>query len=78
MRDDDTKKKKMLTALADATERIRDQHREGCHIRAVADQLSGLYRAAATGSGPAQVATADYRASWERTFSGKKPVVGQA
>lgn len=29
-------------------------------------------------SGPAQVATDEYRDSWERTFGGRRPPVGQA
>jgi len=34
--------------------------------------------APASGTGPAQVATDDYRASWDRTFGGRTPTVGQA
>ena len=76
MSDDATKK--VLNELAAAADEVRNAHRPGCVMHDIAHAIGGVCRAAATSYGPAQVATEEYRSSWDRTFGGKKPVVGLA
>ena len=62
-----------LKELAEAFTEAAEGCVEGCPVKAIAEHLTRL-----AGDGPAQVATPEYRSSWDRTFGGKKQVVGQA
>ena len=71
-------RKRALEAVAQAADRIADEHRPTCGtaqlMRAVSQAVRG---AAGQSKGPAQVATPAYRDNWETLF-GKRQPVGQA
>jgi len=74
--DDD--EKKVLEAVARVADHLETEHRpHGCVVAAFAHALGRAARATATQSGPAQVATAEYRNNWDGIF-GKKQPRGQA
>lgn len=77
MSDDNDKLLKKIEAAADTMAEVHEDH--GCVFEAIGIIAGDIVRERlAAGSGPAQVATPDYRTNWDRTFSGKPPVRGQA
>lgn len=82
---DDDRRKLMQDAAATA-DSVADVHEREMHpdfgecavSRRMREASGSIRQALAAGSGPAQVATPEYRASWERTFGGRPAVVGQA
>lgn len=75
--DDENKLLKKIVEAADEMAAVHEDH--GCVFEAIGHIAGDGARAAlAGGRGPAQVATTAYRSSWDRTFSGKPPVRGQA
>jgi len=78
MSDDDADK--LLKKIVEAADLMSEAHEgHGCVFEAIGEIAGDSARAAlAGGRGPAQVATPAYRSSWDRTFSGKPPVRGQA
>lgn len=84
MNDDD--KRRLLEHAATSADQLADSHEREMHPEFGECHVSGQMRAIgksirqslAGGDGPAQVATEGYRTSWERTFGGKRAVVGQA
>jgi hypothetical protein len=78
-------KRKLLEVAAKSADEVADEHERlhpeygACSVSRQMREIGGSIRATlAAGGGPAQVASTAYRASWERTFGGSKPVVGQA
>ena len=71
--------KKTLEQFAREADRVADEHQDhDCATTPLLRAVSAVVRrAAATSSGPAQVATPAYRDHWETLF-GKKQPVGQA
>jgi|GEM_PF-2202509 len=75
--DDD--RRKALEAAARAADAVADEHLPTCDAAVLMRAIGSSARAAlaATGRGPAQVATPAYRDNWDTLF-GKGQVVGQA
>lgn len=75
--DDGTKFLKKIVEAADEMAKIHEDH--GCVFEVIGILAGdGVRGALAASGGPAQVATPAYREAWDRTFSGKPPVRGQA
>ena len=75
--DDENKLLKKIAEAADEMAEVHEDH--GCVFEAIGIIAGeGARKALAAGDGPAQVATPEYSKSWDRTFSGKPPVRGQA
>lgn len=66
-----------LEALAQSADALAEEHSPSCGAHRFARDVAAQLRAAATSSGPAQVATPSYRSNWTTIF-GKKTDAGQA
>lgn len=83
---DEDAKRKVLEDAAIAADAVVDQHERQmhpgygeCQVSQQMRHVGGAIRQHLVGgSGPAQIASEAYRGSWERTFGGKRAVVGQA
>jgi hypothetical protein len=79
--DDDKEFKEALEQTAVMAHSITEDHNHGCPVgqvaRIVRDACIDARESLAAGSGPAQVATDDYRRNWDTIF-GAKQSWGQA
>jgi hypothetical protein len=69
--------KKQLEAYASIGDEMAKQHAPSCDYHKLGKDMAAMCRAAATSTGPAQVATSAYRSNYETIF-GKRVEAGQA